>query len=1100
MMPSFHYTWLTPVSGISSSPRDRLEEEFHRARDELNQSIDELERSISGEENEENEDEGEEWEELEGIEEEEEEEEGHVPMQQEGHVAMQQEGHVRSEIMEQLSLEEIEDDAAEETFEERSRREMQKANELIQESLDEFQKTVATGDQNSVRDHDSSSSVSSPGHLTAGLDVDEESLGSSQLSEPPNVSRDQEDTTEEEEWEIKHFPGQDLPPPPPPQFEETPVPDIAADEVSADDELESDPSTESFERKVIRLEGILSRRKAFRMSDETIFSVDQDHVELESIRTVQSMPDLGVDLDLLPPPPEELSAEEAAEIEDFEEIERRIEQETLSEISSIQGSSSLLLEELSQLHLKAGCEDDTGDDTEVEDIPEDKAPQSKQEDNAPKHGDNVLQQEVITPHPKQDEVMKPLPKHEDEIMKPNRENSTRSRAMSDPGDVVMKPVKAPFTNSGLLSGAGGSSDGGSFVEELKRRTKHESMASDSGQSTISEKDSSSGYHEDFSDGREEEEDDDSTVPEVIMEPDNSTKSILKSTKSKDSGRCESLTDSRRSLSSTSSLPRQTRPSDDDVFETEKRTKGLNLPSENHVREAVFTKAIETAINPLAYGAALPNVFGLQSASIVLPSKKAISKASSQKYGYDSRRTNLEKVIARPHTEKEDMQWGKEDQREQDDQTRDEKVKKWSGTLRSSGGPKKKFRTKAYDEEDILAAISQQATAGRQAGCPYHAANPNALRPRCRPVTSVESDPLKPDHVREAVFTKAIETAINPLAYGAALPNVFGLQSAYIVLPSKKAISKASSQKYGYDSRRTNLEKVIARPHTEKEDMQWGKEDQREQDDQTRDEKVKKWSGTLRSSGGPKKKFRTKAYDEEDILAAISQQATAGRQAGCPYHAANPNAPVPSGNISGKRPTKARKPTTPRTTTRPRTTPTPRTAPRTVSKRPGTAPTTSSRVTPAARGTGASTQPATARPATARPAPSTRATPRAKRAPETQSSQARQCVTCCVEPPQRQSSVPLYKGGPKPIVQGSKAISVKPASHVSTPQEVMTPKPTSNSGPMGSKTAKNKIAVSKSTPIRRVGPSRNTTRQPLRLSNSLPRDKIKGAPSKDDLIS
>ena len=84
--------------------------------------------------------------------------------------------------------------------------------------------------------------------------------------------------------------------------------------------------------------------------------------------------------------------------------------------------------------------------------------------------------------------------------------------------------------------------------------------------------------------------------------------------------------------------------DDDVFESEKRTKGLNLPSENHVREAVFTKAIETAINPLAYGANLPNVFDIQSASIVLPSKKAISKASSQKYGYDSRRTNLEKVI------------------------------------------------------------------------------------------------------------------------------------------------------------------------------------------------------------------------------------------------------------------------------------------------------------------------------------------------------------------------------------------------------------------------------------------------------------------------
>ena len=39
--------------------------------------------------------------------------------------------------------------------------------------------------------------------------------------------------------------------------------------------------------------------------------------------------------------------------------------------------------------------------------------------------------------------------------------------------------------------------------------------------------------------------------------------------------------------------------------------------------------------------------------------------------------------ARPHTEKEDMQWGEEDQEKEDNQTRDEKVKKWSGTLRSS---------------------------------------------------------------------------------------------------------------------------------------------------------------------------------------------------------------------------------------------------------------------------------------------------------------------------------------------------------------------------------------------------------------------------------
>ena len=51
--------------------------------------------------------------------------------------------------------------------------------------------------------------------------------------------------------------------------------------------------------------------------------------------------------------------------------------------------------------------------------------------------------------------------------------------------------------------------------------------------------------------------------------------------------------------------------DDDVFE-EERAKGLNLPTEGHVREAVFTKAIESAINPLAYGIQIPNMGELQS--------------------------------------------------------------------------------------------------------------------------------------------------------------------------------------------------------------------------------------------------------------------------------------------------------------------------------------------------------------------------------------------------------------------------------------------------------------------------------------------------------
>ena len=57
--------------------------------------------------------------------------------------------------------------------------------------------------------------------------------------------------------------------------------------------------------------------------------------------------------------------------------------------------------------------------------------------------------------------------------------------------------------------------------------------------------------------------------------------------------------------------------DDDVFE-EERAKGLNLPTEGHVREAVFTKAIESAINPLAYGIQIPNMGELQSGNLLIP--------------------------------------------------------------------------------------------------------------------------------------------------------------------------------------------------------------------------------------------------------------------------------------------------------------------------------------------------------------------------------------------------------------------------------------------------------------------------------------------------
>ena len=41
-----------------------------------------------------------------------------------------------------------------------------------------------------------------------------------------------------------------------------------------------------------------------------------------------------------------------------------------------------------------------------------------------------------------------------------------------------------------------------------------------------------------------------------------------------------------------------------------------MPTEGHVREAVFTKAIESAINPLAYGIQIPNMGELQSGKML----------------------------------------------------------------------------------------------------------------------------------------------------------------------------------------------------------------------------------------------------------------------------------------------------------------------------------------------------------------------------------------------------------------------------------------------------------------------------------------------------
>jgi len=331
-----------------------------------------------------------------------------------------------------------------------------------------------------------------------------------------------------------------------------------------------------------------------------------------------------------------------------------------------------------------------------------------------------------------------------------------------PEPVVMKPNKAPLPNNTNLNitkprypsdpsedeetgkGRGKPVRNEAFVEELKsmkgqpRRSQHSSgHLSDSDRSTASEKgvsDSSSGYHEDYetSDG----EPLDTTAPDVIMEVDDSTRSILKgSVKEPVPASPEPAPKPvhHGSVSSMHSIPTRLEKDIDEesVFsvDEEARAKGMNLPSEGHVREAVFTKAIESAIHPLAPPSySMPFMGGLQSASIVLPSKKAIMKASAGGYNYDGRRDNLERVISNQHTEKKDMEWeGDEAPVGTDGQTRDEQVSKWSGTLRSSqkkkkGGPKKK-----EGAPDALSEIERQVNAMR-ANCPVHSKDPNAPMP------------------------------------------------------------------------------------------------------------------------------------------------------------------------------------------------------------------------------------------------------------------------------------------------------------------------------------------------------------------------------------
>ncbi|KAL5256298.1 hypothetical protein ACHWQZ_G011501 [Mnemiopsis leidyi] len=317
--------------------------------------------------------------------------------------------------------------------------------------------------------------------------------------------------------------------------------------------------------------------------------------------------------------------------------------------------------------------------------------------------------------------------------------------LSESEEVVMKPDKTPLPNSSTLNMAprrySFEAEKQEEVDRPARKSKRSlnssGHTSDSDRSTASEKgvsDTSSGYHEDYetSDGDELGTSYDK-VPNVIMEQDRHTRSILKGSMR------ESIDSGKQSLTSTPSLPKQRMKSeDDDVFE-EERAKGLNLPTEGHVREAVFTKAIESAINPLAYGIQIPNMGELQSASIVLPSKKAIRKASDGEYDYHGRRTNLQKVISKPHTEKTDMEWDERDearaQDKMDGQTRDEKVQKWSGTLRSSQKKKKPFRAKKITEDDILNAIAQQSPA--RGTCPVHAAGPPVTGPTKRRVPSTK---------------------------------------------------------------------------------------------------------------------------------------------------------------------------------------------------------------------------------------------------------------------------------------------------------------------------------------------------------------------------
>lgn len=171
------------------------------------------------------------------------------------------------------------------------------------------------------------------------------------------------------------------------------------------------------------------------------------------------------------------------------------------------------------------------------------------------------------------------------------------------------------------------------------------------------------------------------------------------------------------------------------------------------------------------------------------------------------------------------------------------------------------------------------------------------------------------------------------------------------------------------------------------------------------------------------------------------------RANCPVHSKDPNAPMPSGHQHAP----------------------PRAASKPVSR--------------------TASMPTRAQPkvATRTPAPRTAPPPRvnASVAPK-----VRSAVVRSVSNPVR-SSAPA---------RGSKAIAVKPASHVSTPREVMGTSPGSMAhGPLTPNLDNmNKIPSAKAAPVKRTSSLKGTGRKTPLKSSTLPRDNLRSGPKCRDL--